>query len=248
VLGELPGIEQRPIRIPDRRVDERVLERGDALAVQRFQKRSDPVAAMLGTRRRDQLRDELLRVLFQHTARLALGTAIDGATLRIARGRGDPGEPQRVAVGDTVVTCGVLEPHRIVRCHGVQIGRQDIAVLGELALIPSLTQEPFTRLEPGNSRAHAPHHLGNAPGIAQLNVIHLTEAAIGHVCVRVDETGGRRAAVQIEDARLRTLEGEDRGVGAHGDNPAVADCNGLRNRVPAVGGDDRPMRQDEIGR
>src|SRR5579864_4608039 len=104
MLTELPGIEQLPIRIPCRLVDERVLDCGDALPVQRLERGQYAVAPLLGRRRGDQVRDELLRRLLQHTARTARSVAIDRAAWRSACRRADFCESQRVAVGCAIVS------------------------------------------------------------------------------------------------------------------------------------------------
>ena len=248
MLTELPGIEQLPIRIPCRLVDERVLDCGDALPVQRLERGQYAVAPLLGRRRGDQVRDELLRRLLQHTARTARSVAIDRAAWRSACRPADFCESQRVAVGCAIVSGRVLEPHGIVRCHRIQIARKDVATLGKLAFVPAFTLEPFPRLELADSHAHALHDLCNVGRIAQLNVVELTQPAIGYMGMRVDETRGGRAPVQVDHARVRTLQREDCGVTAHREDAAVANRNGLRNRVAAVDRDHRAVHQNEIGR
>src|ERR1700746_291589 len=102
-------------------------------------------------------------------------------------------------------------------------------MLGKLALVPAFSLEPFTGLELADPRANPLHDLRNVRGIAQLNVIALTEPAVGHMCMRVNETRSGGTAVQVDDARLRTSQREDGGVAADRQNAAVADCNGLSN-------------------
>src|SRR6516162_1996794 len=119
-------------------------------------------------------------------------------------------------------------------------------MLGELALVPSFALQPFPGFQLADCFADALHDLRHTRGIGQLHAVELTQPPIGNMCVRVDEAWGRRAAMQIDDARLCTPERKYRGVGADSDDPSVSDRHGLCDRVPAVLGNDRAVRENEI--
>ena len=81
---------------------------------------------------------------FLHQAgRRASGVAIDRPCWRIRRIARHARQLQRQAVRHAVVPRRVGEPHRVLRRHGIEIGRAQEAALGQLALVPSSPAHPL---------------------------------------------------------------------------------------------------------
>src|SRR3984957_11669927 len=114
------------------------------------------------------------------------------------------------------------QPHRILRRYPVQIGSEHIASLGQLALIPAIALQPFARFEPGDARLYPPNHLGDARGIAEVNVVELLDAGFGDVRMAVDESRRRGAAVQVDAPRGGAGEAQEVPIRADGDDPSIA--------------------------
>ena len=59
------------------------------------------------------------------------------------------------------MTRGLNQPHGIVGRYGVEIGSRDIAMLGELAFIPSGAGDPFAGLEQRNLGLYTSYNLSH---------------------------------------------------------------------------------------
>jgi hypothetical protein len=127
-----------------------------------------------------------------------------------------------------------IQPHRIVGGHRVEVRRQQVAPLGQLALVPSGALQPFAGFEGRDGRTHPGHGLGDAGHVAERHVVHLVDAGFGDVRVTVDEPGRGGAAVQIDAAGGRVGQFQNVAVRAHGDDLAVANGDGLHRRILGI--------------
>jgi hypothetical protein len=148
----------------------------------------------------------------------ALRVAVDGARGRVLGFGGDLGEAEGVTVGDTVVAGGVREIDGVIGGDGVEIGGEDVAALGEFALVPAAAAYPFAGLEGGDLGTDAFENVGDSGdgGIAEID----GEERVGflEVGVGVDEAWSGSASMEVDNARAfgsGLLRG---GVGTDGDD------------------------------
>jgi hypothetical protein len=90
----------------------------------------------------------------------------------------------------------------------VEIGGVDVTFFGELAFVPTGTTDPLAGLCGCDLGLDAADDLGDALGVAQLNVVEFVDAAILVVAMRVDESGSGGSAVKIENLGVFVGEGE----------------------------------------
>ena len=93
----------------------------------------------------------------------------------------------------------VLQPDGVVGRDFVEIGGVDVAVFDELALVPTGAADPFAGFGGCDFGLDAADDLGDAPGVAELDVVECVDAGVLVVSVRVDESGSGGSAVEIED-------------------------------------------------
>ncbi len=206
----------------------------------------DSGALLLRRGRRDEVEHRILCRLLQHAGRHAARVAIDGAGDRIRGLRRDVGESQGDRVRHAVMAGGVHQPYGIFGRYRVEIGRLEIAPLGELALIPAVALQPFARLEARNPRAHPAHDLGDRRCIAKMHVVELLDAAVGDVGMAVDEPRGCRTSVQIDPQRCGAGEAQDLPVRADRDDLSVADRQGLGDGVARIHGQNVSVEQQQL--
>ena len=138
-------------------------------------------------------------------------------------------------VGDSVMAGGVDEPDGIVGGDGVKIGSCDVAVFGELALVPAGAGDPFARLDKSDLGLYAGNDFSNRSGIGELDAVEFFDASFGDVGVGVDKARGGSITVEVDDADAGSIacELQNFGVGADFHNDAMADGDGLGYRILA---------------
>jgi hypothetical protein len=230
--------QQLSIRVPDGLSDLGILDRGDALAMQILDALQYSVALLLRRRRRYEIEDCIHCGFLQYPRGQAAGIAIDRSGGWILGGSGYICQMQRRRIAHTVVSGRMHQPHWIVRRNAVKICSGDVAPFGELALVPTVSLQPFAGFQPCNSRLHAPYHFGDGRGIAEMNVIQLFHSGIGDMRVAIDEARCRGAAMQIDTLSAGAREPQNIPIGADGDDFPVADRQAFRNRVVRIHGED----------
>src|SRR5205823_11194076 len=172
---------------------------GHAFAVEVVDALEDALLAVVDGRRGNDADHSDIGLLFENAGGGSGGVAIDGACGRVFGFGGDMSEAQGVAVDGGVVSGDVLQPDGVVRRDFVEVGGVDVAVFGELALVPAGAQDPFAGFSDGDAGLNAADDFGDAFGVRQLDVVKLVDAAILKVAVGVDEAGGGGSAVEIEN-------------------------------------------------
>ncbi len=207
----------------------------------------DALLAMVDGGWRDERQHCDVRLLLENAGGASVLVAVDGACGRVFGLGGDVGEAEGVAVDRGVVPGYVLQPDRVVGRDFVEVGGIDVAIFGELALVPAGAEDPFAGFGGCGSGLDAADDLGDACGVGQLDVVELVDAAILIVTVGVDEAGSGGSAVEVEDLGVRVGEGEDLLFGADGDDCAVADGEGFGDGVFGVDGEDGSVDEDYVG-
>ncbi len=198
----------------------------------------DALLAMVDGGWRDERQHCDVRLLFENACRDSVGVAVDCACGRVFGLGGDVGEAQGVAVDRRVVAGYVLQPDGIVGGDFVEVGGVDVAVFGQLALVPTGAEDPFAGFGGCGSGLDPADDLGDAGSVGQLDVVEHVDAAILIVTMRVDESGSGGSAVEVEDFRVGVSEGENLLFGADSDDCAVADGKGFGDGVFGVDGED----------
>jgi hypothetical protein len=129
-----------------------------------------------------------------------------------------------------------LNPVRAAPCHA--------AGCHEASSAP----EPLSGLELRSFYPHAPDDLGHTRRIAELDRRDLRDSSISDVHVRVDPAWRRCPPMQIDDRRTGTSQSQDSGIRNNREDPSSPDRDRLSNRVARINGQDRAMRQYQIGR
>ena len=173
--------------------------------------------------------------------------AIDCACGRVFGLGGNVGEAEGVAIDRGVVPGYVLQPDRVVGRDFVEVGGIDVAIFGELALVPAGAEDPFAGFGDCRTGLDAADDLGDACGVGQLDVVELVDASILIVAVGVDESGSGGSAVEVEDLGVRVGEGENLLFGADGDDCAVADGESFGDGVFGVDSQEGSVDEDYVG-
>jgi hypothetical protein len=122
-----------------------------------------------------------------------------------------------------------------------------VAQLRQLALVPTVSQQPLARLQRGHLLLHQGTHFGDAGSLTQVQVVELVHATIGEVPVRIDQPGSRCPAMQVDDPGLLRPHGQDVRVCTHTQDAAIADSDRLCNRIVRIDRQDPTMHQHHIG-
>ncbi len=242
---ELVLFEELSVDIPTVLADAGILDGGHPFAVEALddlEHAGTDIPRVI--RRRHHARDEPGGRFFQHAGWLTAGVAVDRAGWRIFRFLRDPGELEREAVGHTVVTGSVPEPHGVVRGGLIQIAREDIAALGELSFVPTGATHPDTRLQSCGPRADSGDDVGHAldRGVTQVQQVDV----FLKVTMRVDQPRRRRPAMEIDHSRLRTDHGLDALVRADRHDRAFRNRHRFGDRVLRVDRQHRAVHQHQI--
>ena len=214
--------------------------------MQRVNHLEKALSPLLGRRRRDQIRHEIGSALLQHARDLAGGIAVDGTGGRIGRARAHLPEPQCIAVCDAIVAGGLLEPDRVVGCDRVEICGRHVAMLAQLAFVPTVPLDPLSRLGLSGSGTYEFHNLGHAAGTAQIDRGDQRGAARGDVSMRVNQAGRCSPAMQVDDACLGPSEGHDGRIAPYLEHLAVTHRHRLGDGVFGVDGQHGAMREDQV--
>ena len=142
-------------------------------------------------------------------------------------------------------SCVPATPDSAVR--PIEIGRRQIAPLGELAFVPPGALQPFAGLELGDSGFHAPHRLGDRRCIAEPDVIQLVHSASAMCAWLSMRPGVAVRPCKSMPPRARSRETKNLAIRADCGDLAVTDRQGCALRVCRVDGQDRAMKQDRIG-
>ena len=211
---------------------------------------ADRLLTLRGRQLGDAAGDEAHRVLAQHATGRAVGQPVDRAARRVRGVAIDARELQGRRIGRAVVAHCLLEPHGIVRRQRVEVGRQDHAALGQLALVPARALNPFATLALRASLADLLRDLGDRlhGRKAKIEAEVLFGAAGREVAVRVDQTGRDREAFQVEDLRLRPDPGTHGFARPDGRDLAAGNGDGLRHAVARVHGEHLRVQQDGVGK
>src|SRR6202035_5329318 len=113
---------------------------------------------------------------FEDAGGVAVGVAIDGAGAGICCAGGDVGQLEGERVGDSVVAGGVDEPDGIVGGDSVEIDGRDVAVFGELALVPAGAGDPFARLDESDLGFYAGDDFSDRSGIREPDAVEFFDA------------------------------------------------------------------------
>ena len=171
---------------------------------------------------------------------------VDCAGCGIFRADRDLRQLHRGRVGRSVVPGGVHNPYRIVRRSFIQIGSEDVAMLGEFAFVPAIAAEPLAGFKCCSALADSAHHVINAGGVAEADLVKFTDTAIGEAAVAVNQAGRGGVSVQIDNSSAIGGASLHVRVRAHGDNLSLADRHGLRDRVLRVDCDDVSVDQHDV--
>ena len=126
------------------------------------------------------------RLFLEDAGGVAVGVAVNRTGARIGCGSSDVRKPERERVGNSVMAGGVGEPDGVVRGNRVEIGGCDVAMLGELALVPSRARDPFSRLNQSDLGLYTGDDFSDRSGIRQRDAIQFFDASIGDVGVGID--------------------------------------------------------------
>ena len=214
---------------------------GHAFAVQHLLNVENALTHLLEGHRRDEAGDRLhSRFFFQDAGGIAVGVAVDrtGAGVRCARG--DVGQLEGARVGDSVMAGGVDEPDGIVGGDGVEIGGGNVTVFGELALVPAGADDPFARLDENGLGLHTGDDFSYRSRIRELDAIEFFDTSVSDMGVGVDKSGSGGTTVEVDDTDAGSIARELHNLGVATDlhDNAVADSNGLGNRIICIHGED----------
>ena len=248
MLSQLSLAQQRRVRIPLGLRYRGVLHCRHALSVQKADAVQYAGALLRRRRGRHQVQHHIHGRFLEDSGGGALCIPVDRAGLRVLRVLVDLRQAQRRCVGNSVVAGGMHQPHRIVRRHRVEIAGQQVASFRELALIPTVTLQPFAGPQFRKPRPHPAHGLRDRRHVAQVHVIELIDSGLRDVCMAVDEAGSRRPAVQIDAPRRRARQPQHLGIRADRDDLPAANRNCLADGIVRINGDDPSMDQHQLGR
>ena len=117
----------------------------------------DPVLRRFG---RQDLLEQGHGIVDQHPRQMAGRVLVDRSAEGRRRRRGDPGQPQGGAVDGHGVAVGALQDHRIVRCHGVNVGSLQEALLRPAGLDPAPAEDQLPGLGCRHAGLDPGRHLG----------------------------------------------------------------------------------------
>src|ERR1700747_2004440 len=122
-------------------------------------------------------------------------------------------------------------------------------MLSELALIPAEAVKPFTGLYQGRLGLYPGNDLNNRSSVGELDAVEFFDASFGDVGMRVDQTRRGGVAVKVDDAdtggfacKLQNFR-----IAAHLYEHALADRDGLSNRIPGIHSKDVAVKQYQVG-
>src|ERR1039458_405702 len=105
----------------------------------------------------------------------------------------------------------VDEPDGIVGGDGVEIGGGDVAVFGELALVPAGAGDPFARFDESDLGLYTGNDFSHRSGIGELDAVEFLDTSFGDVGVGVDQAWGGGMTVEVDDACAGSVAGCARG-------------------------------------
>src|SRR5580700_3052863 len=119
---------------------------------------------------------------------------------------------------------GMDEPDGVIRGDGVEIGGGDVAMFGELALVPAGAGDPFAGLDQSDLGLYTGNDFSHRSGIGELDAVEFLDTSIGDVGVGIDQAWGGGMTVEVEDACAGNIacEFQNFGVGADFHDDAVA--------------------------
>ena len=135
---------------------------------------------------------------------------------------------------------GVDEPDGIVGCDGVEIGGGNVTVFGELALVPAGAGNPFARLDESGLGLHAGDDFSYRSRIRELDAIEFFDTSVSDMGVGIDKARGGGTTVEVDDTDAGSIarELQNSGVATDLHDNAMADSNGLGNRIICIDGED----------
>src|ERR1022692_1679374 len=101
----------------------------------------------------------------------------------------------------------VDEPDGIVGGDGVEIGGGDVAVFGELALVPAGAGDPFARFDESDLGLYTGNDFSHRSGIGELDAVEFLDTSFGDVGVGVDQAWGGGMTVEVDDAGAASVPG-----------------------------------------
>jgi hypothetical protein len=141
------------------------------------------------------------------------------------------------------------EPDGVIGCHGVEIGRGDVAMFGELALVPAGAGDPFAGFDQSDLGLYTGNDFSHRSGIGELDAIEFLDTSFGDVGMCVDQAWGGGMTVEVNDAFAGSIacEFQNFGLGAYFHNDAVANGEGLGHRVLAIYSENMAVKQEQVG-
>ena len=158
---------------------------------------------------RQRVGDERLGPLVEQTRGIATAVFQDLSALRILGRPRDARRLHRLRVREPGVAARVREPYRVVRRRAAErfVQREAFDVrrrhVRPFFLMPAAPEDPFARLRALRRVADHAHDVVPVGGGGELQVPRRFADA-GEVDVRVDETGRRQRAFEIDHPRVRT--------------------------------------------
>src|ERR1035437_5683713 len=120
------------------------------------------------------------------------------------------------------------------------VGGDDVAVFGELALVPAGAGDPFSRFDERDLGLYTGNDFRPRSGIGELDAVEFLDTSFGDVGVGVDQAWGGGMTVEVDDACAGSVAGEFQNVGVRADfhDNATADGDGLGYRIVGIHGED----------
>ncbi len=198
---------------------------------------------------RQQFARKIHRRIFQNAGGLARGIFFDHAAGGIGAVASDACEFQCSAVDGDQVPADVIEINRIFGRDSIKIMAIDVAMLGELRIIPARTGDPLPLRRFGRTLAHHRNDVGNRMdfGISDIKLIAQNPFGPLHrMCMYIYQTGQNGLAAKINDLRPRTGAASDLVVCAPRQDPAVANSQRRDNRATRIHRDDMSAAHNQI--
>ena len=175
---------------------------GDAVGEQLLAGRGDLIRDLLGGLRRDRVGDEGLGGLLQQALGSALVIERHAASLRDPEpgAFGQTGRCEGRGVRHAHVPGVVPQPHRVVRCDSVELGRRGVRAVVEAVLVVSGADDPLPGGRARRSFTHGVQQTCTSGGDLGAQV-HLDQGLSeeAHMAVRVVETREHGRPAEVHD-------------------------------------------------
>ena len=206
----------------------------------------DGVLHLCARRRRDRALDEALRVVDEDTGRIPLRVLDDLAATRARRRAGDVRLLEGERVHEAGVAIDALEVHRMIGHRAGQRLVRRPAGVAPVVLVPAAADDPLAARRRAGALDDTGDHLVVRGGAGEIHVPQ-RHAEPGDMGVRVGHPRDHRAALQVDDLRVRTgqcagaktITGEDDASAAHGER--------IHDRTRAIGRVDAAVGDDDVG-